>query len=434
MAPYSLRRAKQLVLCPTLLVAILGIAVTACSNSTLQTSTAPGLQKTESVTTTPDQVVDVTETPTSVKQTPTIVLTATPTVVSSAALNAKLSYVTFQFSDAGTSSQLWLLEPPYQTAKEILNLGPDTTLFSSTIAWSHNGQYIAYTTVKNSYTAIHTINVDSLETQDFGSPTPPELFGPQTFSAIEILPNGWSFQDKWLAASIRYTKEAYGDQWDKTVIYNVKTGESVELSETYRFVAWSATDPDQFLYIEQPSYPNLENQSVHVGGVGQNEPIHTIGDFGIYLSPWMSWSPDGTRAIAVSPSPNPASVDKVILLDINNEGWQAIPFNSSDSEIQPSFWSPDGQWLAIWQGANLCLWAVDLFKIPDPCIEDNGSFLSPVVWTPDSRMFVYQQGLELFTIDVGSPHAKTSLVNLSDLGIKSDNQFTVIYVWIPSSP
>jgi hypothetical protein len=348
-----------------------------------------------------------------------------PTSLAHAGWNFKSAYVTFK--NNYTLTELWVIEPPYQTPRLILSPESSNALQGYIVAWSHDGKKIAYIHLKDANTlTVSVIDISSLEQKQLAFSSPVEPLGPGSSLQVYIYPGSWSLKDNWLHISVLYTRPNKTD-FGKEIILGTTNNQMIELDKNVNFSAWSPVIVDQFLYT-----PDLDSdaQTLSVGEVGHVEPVTTISKPKTYaVSPGaggIAWSPDGIKAILQFYDTADAQ-DRIALVDLQQATWTTLPPRGL---YIPSSWSPNNQWVALYN-RDLFFWSADKPKEDLIRIKAIGDFIDPKAWIPDGSMFVYQDGNTLYAVNPVMPSETIEVLDLSTLKVQSDDPLTTLNIWMP---
>jgi hypothetical protein len=238
----------------------------------------------------------------------------------------KIAYTLGGWTDHGWVGGIWIAEPPFETARLLVDPDPKDGWIGSPISWSRDGQRLAYIHLDGESFAVSIVNVDSLETQKLGLSIPAvtEPFGPQSYAVPEL--GRWSKDDRRLALDVRYQRSVLTGEEFRTVFLDTTSGQTEELPERIFFEGWSMADPAEFLYILHPTYPERGDESVHIGRVGSSDPVASITDLGQYAPArgFAVLSPDGSRAVLGTYGSHGGSYYR-LLLDFDQNIWHLLP-------------------------------------------------------------------------------------------------------------
>jgi hypothetical protein len=346
--------------------------------------------------------------------------------------NMKVGYVVYRNVNDDWVSQLWLVEPPFQSAELLISTDQNSFITDYHLVWAHDGSKVAYNLLfKDDSEAISVIETSTMESKILFT-TLQEPYGAGSGATLRLQTAGWSIDDRWIYFIKEYSISSEYDPHFQTIIVDTTNGDIIELDGNIEFVAWSPTVPDQFLYIRHNDFPLYGGETVHVGRVGETEPVLTFSDLGQYapvFSHQISLSPDGLRAIAVSPDWS------VLSLDFKEVKWSLLALGA-ERLSGPSLWSPDGRWLIFYWGNTPYFWAVDETSEPTIPIESKTEYLIPKAWTPDGHMFIFQDKYELYAINPDRPEARVLILDSCQIGIECLNLGLPIspQIWIQSKP
>jgi hypothetical protein len=347
--------------------------------------------------------------------------------------NMKVGYVVYQNVNDDWLSQLWLVEPPFQSAELLFSTDQNSFITDYHLIWAHDGSRVAYQHLfKDDSEAISVFDTSTMESKVLYT-TLQEPYDAGYGATFRLWAAGWSIDDRWIYFIKEYSISSEYDPHFQAIIVDTTNGNIVELDENIEFVAWSPTVPDQFLYIRHNDFPNYGSETIHVVRVGETEPILTFSDLGQYapISRYqISWSPDGSRAIAFSPDWG------VISLDFKEVKWSLLSLGAERLSVL-SLWSLDGRWLLLYWGNTPYFWAVDETSGPTIPLVSKTEHLYPIVWTPDGSMFIYQDGYELYAINPDRPEATEFILDSCQLGIECINLSGLSIspqIWIQPKP
>jgi hypothetical protein len=341
----------------------------------------------------------------------------------------RIAYTLFDRTDHGWVGEIWIAEPPFETARLLVDPDPKDGWIGSPISWSRDGQRLAYVHLDGESRAVSIVNVDSLETQTFRLSIPiEEPSGPETYAAPEL--RSWSKDDRWLAFDVRFQRSVEAGEEFKTVFLDTTSGELEELPERIFFQGWSLADPDEFLYILHPTYPVRGDESVHIGRVGTSDPVASITDLGQYAPArgFAVLSPDGSRAVLGTSGPHGGSYYH-LLLDFDENTWHLLP----GVKGSPFTWSPAGDWVAF--SAEHDLWFLNISNrsVPPIRVIPESDYAVPLAWVPDQAVCIYRDGNRLYAVDLSVPDEPFLLLDLAPFG-GSDEQPLLVKVSVESSP
>ncbi len=359
--------------------------------------------------------------------------TSSPTAHGALSWDFRIAYVTSQLANNKPITQIWVLESPYHEPRLILSTESENLVSNYILAWSHGGRQIAYSHfIGGKREAISVVDIFSLEQRQLFSISQ-QPYGSGSNGTLELSSSSWSSDDQLLAVFMRYKRSAEDLEQKKTFILSTTHEQISELDDKSEFVAWSPKAPDQFLYIVHPQFPTIGQEIVNIGKVGQGEPVKSISDLDKNAPSQafdISWSPDGSRAIAVSSEDNLRTI--ISLLDFQKVQWKTLPYTPAGVG-EPDLWSPDGKWIMFWQGADMFFWNFDQSNQPTTTPLPQDDFVSSAIWTPDSSMLIYQDGHALYAVDPSAPQKPSLVIDLNTLGIKSDWDIHA-FIWMSSSP
>lgn len=334
--------------------------------------------------------------------------------------NLKIAFATFQEDN---TSQVWVLETAEGPLRPLLRFEADNPLLSDQLSWSHSGDYIAYSHVQEGeYITVSVIDVDSLTTKTLGASFPLHPVGSGASAGLDISPYSWSKNDDWFLATFNYIHPETHVEFRQELIFSTKDNQVFELDETIEFVAWSPVKPEQFLYIKHPDIEGGEI-TIHIGQIGQNEPVNTISDLGHYAPGkefHLSWSPDAAKAIATSFDGVTRNTN-VIVLDFQEEQWRVLDYQPQ-GRANPSLWSPNGQWLVFLQSDGFYLWEInkeDSSLVQLNTLSNSVTFL---MWFQDENRLLYQDGDILYAVKPEQVQMLLPILDLTILELVSERQ------------
>jgi hypothetical protein len=242
--------------------------------------------------------------------------------------------------------------------------------------------------------------------------------------------SGWSLEDKWIAVTLAYDSTVSG-YTEKTPIVDIEGDLAMELDQSTRFMGWSPLNPEQFLYILRPNYPQQGGETVNIGNMNINEPLRTISNLDSYIPRGTSpLSPDGLKTILVVQVGNDPTNETSLLLDFQQETWQVIP-NANTEGFAPSLWSPDGQWVVyIGRDGLLFLPASELNQLMIQ-VDSEHPFPTPLGWLPDSGDLIYQDGNMIKIINPLISERSSTFFDLTTMEV-SNEVVEIVKIWIPS--
>ncbi len=174
--------------------------------------------------TTPTVTQSPTEPPTAVPVSPT------PLFGNISQYNLKAAFTTRTEQDNQKQDQIWVVYLSNGQLENVLTLPYEIGLFSSKLAWSNNGEYLAFTRfTEDGQLAIATLDIDtgSLH-QIFTMPQYPANEA-EFYTIPDVRPNSWSPNDEWLAITINYATENSFGEIQRTNLVNLVTDEVIEL-------------------------------------------------------------------------------------------------------------------------------------------------------------------------------------------------------------
>ena len=338
-----------------------------------------------------------TRAPTTASSLPTAMVTPAATPINRESIPTELQAAFVTRCDE-ESQQLWVLTSPFAEPYLAATFPQERALVNSTVAWSSQGDRIAFTQrIGEQAMTVAILNVDTGQAHqfDYQVPTQPDANWSTTLTVFQ---GSWSLDDQWLAV-LQNTIPAASRQALSTALINTDTGEVVELDESKEFEGWSPVMPDEYLYILHPDYPRMGNETVNVGEIGSTEPVLTIADFGVF-APSLAhfvWSPDGSKL--VMNTRGPANRPTNLLIDLPARNWVNTDLGGDHF---PVAWSPDGEWIAFSNGGLYFSRVEDEGDSVVHVNSESGSLI-PAGWLEQEQRFVAYDRASIYLIEPAPP-------------------------------
>jgi hypothetical protein len=367
-------------------------------------------------------------------QTPMVSITpaSTPTAAFTTyedIVKIRVTYWNFEYGQAGLEAyQIWTFASLDQTPKVLLETGPAFEgKFWPPPYWSPDGCQAAFLQPNTSeaWVAVSTHNICTGETIQVVDPISADWLHSDFLMS-------WSLNARWLYFEITdeffYT---FGNIW------NVETKEIYFASKNYSWMlGWSPANEDEYLYVSLNDYPEITDNRICSGKVGsdtQNQCIFLQDRVPLYGN-YFSISPDGNRALFISPKTSQASPQDYLIVDFQRSEVQEIQLEQY--KLHP-YWSLHSHWIAMYdaiRGLQL-LNADTLETIPVIKASSQPLFsLLPLGWLQGvtgqhGDILIYQLEKKVYAFDPEQPGKSILIYDFSAGldGIEAGNfQFTLI--------
>jgi hypothetical protein len=351
------------------------------------------LASTPSFTSTPILKPEFTVTPAEVTSVPTplnVLPTNTPReVYKPINLEFRITYVIYEedTNNKIVGSKLFVLDPPYENPQLIFSSeGNDqTNVLFSQFPWSNNYQKLVFSEQTKSGSKLASIYDRST-----GEITPLITSIEEDYHII-LNKFNWSIDNR------RFYIPVYEGFAIRSQIIDIISGEinALDYLTQDELLAWSFTNPDQFVLITRPNFPETGGETISVREIGITEPLISIRDFQNYLllSDNFSLSPNGELAVIGAISQNGTPVD--LLLNFKTGEWKVV-LQNQDIPVT-KYWSPNNKWI-VFNRFNNGLFLLDIEK-PGRLIQISSSDSAiPISWLSDSSMLIFQDGSGVYGV------------------------------------